>query len=150
MKLKEYWKLKKLRELAEELDYDSIVRMIDDDDEINEAYHEFKEAGLSDRELQDNQRVYEFKEKNSVRIYAKIWDALNLYTDLEVDEVLEVYEGNCTDVLFSCALMDGRYLIGELKNYHTIAPAWEMVYATQDFEEAHKIFIKQLNLISGF
>jgi microsomal dipeptidase-like Zn-dependent dipeptidase len=50
-KMTEYVKLRRLEELAQELDYLDIIITLEDDEEIPELYHYFKYSGMTDAEI---------------------------------------------------------------------------------------------------
>ena len=52
-KFEQYQKLKKLKEIAEKLDYTSVLDIIKADDEIEELYYELKQDGFTDREIRE-------------------------------------------------------------------------------------------------
>lgn len=149
MEIKEYLKLKKLRKLAESLDYNAIVRIIDDDDEIAEAYNEFRSCGLSDDELRMKQRKLEYQEERQSGILNKVQEGLEIYTHLQdrICFVLRVYEDSKGTTLFKALLFDDSYFIGEFMTHGLGEPTLREVFKTDDEEEADDIFIKQIQLI---
>ena len=50
-KMTEYVKLRRLEELAQDLDYLDIIIILEDDEEIPEIYHYFKDSGMTDAEI---------------------------------------------------------------------------------------------------
>jgi hypothetical protein len=148
-KLGEYWRLDRIRDLAKELNYEAILRLLEDDDEISELYNDMKDSwGMEDSEIRKECYKLDHQQQDN-KLYYHIWRALDLYTDLDFEEVLQVYEGNCTPALFM--LVNGfEYIIGTMEDYNSGYPTWRILDSTEDEQEAQDSFVKHLNFISGF
>jgi hypothetical protein len=146
----EYYKLKELRRLAVELDYQIIKEIIDDEEEISELYKKFRDSwGLTDREVILRAEKEEIIDKFEENLLDTVKRSLNVCSDIYVEEVLQVYQANCSSILFEVVTEESMLLVGTISvlkgslGVHTILEVPE--YQDREAQDAFVEYVLKQN-----
>lgn len=141
----EYLKLMRIREYARQLDYQIIAQIIDDEEEIMNLNNRFKDWGLTEREINNKVEREELVEDFERDLIDTVKRALNVASDIYIQEVLQTYQANCGDIVFEVVTEESTIVVGTIG---TISPLSYMsidkLVETNDAKESKQIFLDEI------